>query len=87
MRLKDKEEITAGTSKNQSFGTVSAITTEAGERREQNTGSTEKTTCHYAGPVTESLPMELGDLTSKLEQIAQEWRARPRENEKRGLIH
>ena len=37
MRLKDKEEVTAGTSKSETFGTDSAIKTEAGEGGEQST--------------------------------------------------
>ena len=49
MRPKNKEEITAGTSKKKTFGTVSAITTETRDRGEQSTGSTEKTAGDPAG--------------------------------------
>ena len=52
MRPRDKEEISAGTSKNKTFGTISAITMEAGEGGERSTGSTEKTTSHSAGSIT-----------------------------------
>ena len=50
-RPKDKEEVTTGTDKCKTFGTVSAIATEADEGGEQ---STDKTAGHSARPVTES---------------------------------
>ena len=64
VRPKDKEEITVGTIKSKTFGTVSAITMEADEGEKQGTVSTEKTAGHSAGPVTKSKPspVELGDL-------------------------
>ena len=51
MRPRDMEEVITGTDKSQTFGTVSAITTEAGEGGKQ---ITERTAGHSARPVIES---------------------------------
>ena len=82
IKLRDKEEVTTETEKRKTFGTVFAITTEAGEGEEQSMGSTENATGGSPRPATQSKlpPVELGDLMLKLEQIdkkTQVWRGRP----------
>ena len=59
---KDKEEVIPTTEKSQTFGTVSAITTEAKQDEDQVTHGA-------AANQKKTSSLELGDLMAKLEQI------------------
>ena len=62
MKPKEKEEVMPTTEKGKTFGTVSAITTEAKRGEEQVThGAT--------ASQKKTISLELGDLMAKLEQI------------------
>ena len=62
MKPREKEEVIPTTEKSKTFGTVSAITTEAKQDEEQVThGATAKQ--------EKTISLELGDLMTKLEQI------------------
>ena len=77
LRSKDKEEAITGTDKSKIFGTLSAITTEAGKQ------IAERTAAHSARPVIESKvpPVELGDLMLKLEQMVKELKSSEEERQ------
>ena len=63
MKPKEKEEVIPTTKKGKSFGTVSAITTEARQDEEQVTHGAS------ANQEKKTISLELGDLMAKLEQI------------------
>ena len=68
MKLKEKEEVIPATEKSQTFGTVSAKTTEAKQDEEQ---VTQEATANQDKQTMESktTSLELGDLMAKLKQI------------------
>ena len=69
MKPREKEDVTTTTEKGKIFGTLSTITTEAGQGRDQ---TREGAVVHQSGQAAETRLrlVELGELTSKLEQIA-----------------
>ena len=68
MKPREKEEVVSATEKGKTFGTVSTITTETNQDKEQ---VTQKTAGNQEKRVTESRTpsVELGDLMTKFEQI------------------
>ena len=68
MKPKEKEEVIAATEKSTTFGTVSAITTETRQDKEQ---VTQEATANQDKRIMESKSrsFELGDLMTKLEKI------------------
>ena len=68
MKRREEEEVVAATEKSKTFGTVSAITTETNQDKEQ---VTQETVGNQEKRATESRAssVELGDLMKKLEQI------------------
>ena len=68
MKPRDKEEATAATDKSKTFGTVSTITKEAGQEKEQVTEGTAGHPERHLAELKTPL-VELGDLMLKLEQM------------------
>ena len=68
MKPKEKEEVLAATEKSKTFGTVSAITTETKQDKEQ---VTREATARQDKRLMESTtpPLELGDLMAKLKHL------------------